>query len=373
MPFVRPRRRPPWWPANEDWPPTHAGHGWHGGPYRFVAPLGCLFVATFVLTMLAVVSLGAFLVTAVLDGGVLTTGLGRAAAGVAFVLVLAVLFASGRGMTRIARPLNALSEAADRVAGGDYATRVEIPTRGPRSVRALVRAFNVMTERLEVDADQRRSLLADVSHELRQPLAVIRGELEAIQDGVHAPDEAHLGLLLQETAVLARLVEDLRTVALSESGTLPLHREPTDLGVLIGEAVASLASAARAGGVEVATQIDAGVPLLEVDPLRVREVLTNLLDNALRYTPAGGRVDVRSALDGAQVRVTVRDTGAGIDPELLPRIFERFVKNDTSRGFGLGLAIARHLAIAHGGSLEASSERGAGTTMTLRLPLNSGA
>ncbi len=369
MPFSRPRHRPPWWPATEEWPPTHGRPGWHRGPYRFAAPLGCVFVATFVLTMLGVVSLGAFLVTAALGGEVLTTGAGRAGALAALILVLLVIMVSGRGVSRIARPLNALSEAAARVAAGDYATRVDEPPRGPASVRALVRAFNVMAARLEVDTEQRRSLLADVSHELRQPLAVIRGELEAIQDGVHLPDDAHLGLLLQEVAVLTRLVEDLRTVALSESGTLPLHREPTDMGVLIGEAVASLQSAALAGGVGLKPHIEDGLPLLEVDPVRVREVLANLIENALRYTPAGGRVDVGAALEDARVRITVADTGAGIDPELLPRVFDRFAKSDTSRGFGLGLAIARHLARAHGGTLEATSALGAGTTMTLLLPV----
>ncbi len=368
MPLGHPRHRPPWWPSTEEWPPKHGPHAWRGGPYRFAAPLGCLFVATFILTMLGVVSLGAFLVTAALGGEVLTTGVGRVAAGAALVLVLLVIMASGRGMSRIARPLNALSEAANRVAAGDYAARVDEPARGPASVRALVRAFNVMTARLEVDTEQRRSLLADVSHELRQPLAVIRGELEAIQDGVHPPDEAHLGLLLQETAVLTRLVEDLRTVALSESGTLPLHREPTDVGVLVGEVVASLGTAAAAGGVTLTSHLDEGLPLLDVDPVRIREVLSNLLENALRYTPPGGSVEVRGTLDGPVVRLTVTDTGSGIDPELLPRVFERFAKSDTSRGFGLGLAIARHLALAHGGTLEAASELGRGTTMTLRLP-----
>lgn len=368
MPFGPPRHRPPWWPATESWPPEHRWRGHYG----FAAPLGCLFVATFALMMLGLVTLGAFALAVVLGSGAPSMG-GRLAVGAALAAVLLVALVSGRGMARIARPLNALSDAAGRVASGDYSARVEEPTRGPASVRALVRSFNVMAARLEVSHEQRRSLLADVSHELRQPLAILRGELEAIQDGVHAPDEARLRLLLQETAVLTRLVDDLRTLALSEAGTLPLHREPTDLGVLIGETVAGLASNATSAGVTLETRIALGLPLLDVDPVRIREVLANLLENALRYTPRGGRVDVEAASEGAWVRVSVRDTGPGIDPELLPRVFERFAKSDTSKGFGLGLAIARHLALAHGGTLEAASVpgggTGGGTTMTLRLPL----
>ncbi|MFN8638095.1 MAG: ATP-binding protein [Dehalococcoidia bacterium] len=365
MPVGPPRHRPPWWPANESWPPERA---W-GRHYGFVAPLGCLFVATFVLTMLGVITLGAFVLSSMF-GGPAAPARPHWVIGIVVAAVVFIVAFSGRGMTRIARPLNALSEAAGRVAGGDYSARVAEPSRGPGAVRALVRAFNVMASRLEVSHEQRRSLLADVSHELRQPLAILRGELEAIQDGVHAPDEARLRLLLQETAILTRLVDDLRTLALSEAGTLPLHREPTDLGVLIGETVAGLASNAMSAGVTLATSIAPGLPLLDVDPVRIREVLANLLENALRYTPRGGRIDVDAVIDGPWVRVAVHDSGPGIDPDLLPRVFERFAKSDTSKGFGLGLAIARHLALAHGGTLEAASAPGEGTTMTLRLPLD---
>jgi signal transduction histidine kinase len=139
--------------------------------------------------------------------------------------------------------------------------------------------------------------------------------------------------------------------------------------VLIGETVASFATAADAGGVALVTQIADGIPLLDVDPVRIREVLSNLIENALHHTPAGGRVDVTAAVEGGRLRVAVADTGSGIDPALLPRVFERFAKGEHSRGFGLGLAIARHLVVAHGGTLEAASTPGAGTTMTLRLRL----
>lgn len=177
-------------------------------------------------------------------------------------------------------------------------------------------------------------------------------------------------MLLQETSILTRLVEDLRTVALSESGTLPLHPEPTDLGMLVGETVVSFTAGAEAAPVRLGSHVEDSLPLLDIDPVRIHEVLTNLVENALRYTTAGWSVEVHATHDGAFVRLTVTDTGPGIDPALLPRVFERFAKGDDSRGFGLGLAIARHLVIAHGGTLDATSAPREGTTMTLRLPLD---
>jgi signal transduction histidine kinase len=269
--------------------------------------------------------------------------------------------------------LDELVDAARRVEEGDYTTRVAEPVarRGP--LRELVRGFNSMTGRLEADAEQRRRLLADVSHELRTPLAVIQGNIEAILDGVHAADDAHLGAILDETHVLARLVDDLRTVALSEGGNLPLHREPTDLSILAAESVASFQSAAEAAGVSLEVHVDDDVPLLDIDPVRIREVLSNLVANALRHTPSGGSIGViaTSTADGKSVEIVVRDTGTGIDPALLPHVFDRFAKAADSRGSGLGLAIARGLVEAHGGSIDVESSAATGTTFRLRVPVRS--
>ena len=227
-----------------------------------------------------------------------------------------------------------------------------------------------MAGRLEEDEDVRRTLLADVSHELRNPLAVIQGELEPIQDGVHAPDEARIATLLGEVEVLSRLVDDLRTVTLAEAGTLALHPEPTDLVVLIEDVAGSYAGLAAADGVELTTEVNDDLPLLEVDPLRLREVLTNLVSNAVRHAGSPGSVELGAAAVDGWVELRVVDSGAGIDPEVLPRVFERFAKDPASPGFGLGLAIARGLVEAHGGgTLVAASEVGEGATMTVRIPL----
>jgi two-component system sensor histidine kinase BaeS len=283
------------------------------------------------------------------------------------------LATAGRTFRRAGMSLDELVDAARRVEEGDYTIRVAEPVarRGP--LRELVRGFNSMTGRLEADAEQRRRLLADVSHELRTPLAVIQGNIEAILDGVHEADDAHLGAILDETHVLARLVDDLRTVALSEGGNLPLHREPTDLSILAAESVASFQSAAEAAGVSLEVHIDDEVPLLDIDPVRIREVLSNLVANALRHTPRGGSIGVvaTSVADGKSVEIVVRDSGTGIDPALLPHVFDRFTKTADSRGSGLGLAIARGLIEAHGGSIEVESSAASGTTFRLRVPVRS--
>ena len=291
------------------------------------------------------------------------------------VLALVGLLVTGRLARGIAGSLDELVEATSRLEDGDYAARVPEHRRGPRPVRALVRGFNTLAARLETDEAQRRTLLADVSHELRTPLAVVQGNVEAILDGVHPADEEHLRAILEETHVLSRLVEDLRTVALSEGGTLPLHREPTDLAVLAGEVVTSFRPAAEAAGVALSATIGPDVPLLEIDPVRIREVIANLVANALRHTPAGGSVTITGqtanvAMDrGEAVELTVRDTGSGIDPALLPHVFDRFAKSSDSRGSGLGLAIARGLVEAHGGTIAVDSPPGEGTVFRCRLPI----
>ena len=236
-------------------------------------------------------------------------------------------------------------------------------------MRNLARGFNEMVTRLESDEAQRRTLLADVSHELRTPLTVVQGNIEAILDGVHEADDAHLEAILEETRVLSRLVDDVRTVALSETGSLPLHREPTDLAVIATDAGGGFRPAATAADVNLTVNVADDVPLLDVDPVRIREVLANLVANALRYTPAAGRVTVAGSAQTGWIRLEVRDTGRGVEPELLPHIFDRFVTGDDSRGSGLGLAIARQLVVAHGGEISAESVLGSGTTIRVRLPL----
>jgi two-component system sensor histidine kinase BaeS len=328
---------------------------------------GCLFGIVFLFGVAGIIGLIASVVSAAGPIGDVVRLLGLA------MLVAGVLAIAGTGRTfrRVAVSLDELVEAAGRVESGDYTTRVREPSTGPRPMRDLARGFNEMVTRLEVDEAQRRTLLADVSHELRTPLAVVQGNIEAMLDGVHEADEAHLGAILEETRVLGRLVDDLRTVALSESGSLPLHREPSDLSIVATDAVAGFRPAATAAGVELTIEVGDDVPLLDVDPVRIREVISNLIANALRSTPAGGSVTVDARVgDGGQaIVVTVRDTGTGIDPGLLPHVFDRFAKSAGSRGSGLGLAIARGLVEAHGGSIDVESTPGQGSTFRFRIPI----
>jgi two-component system sensor histidine kinase BaeS len=300
------------------------------------------------------------------------TGLAYPGSGIlAVVIVIGVIVAlsrTARGARRFALPFGDLIEAAGRVEAGDYTARVATPQRGMREIRWLVQAFNSMAARLEADEGQRRTLLADVSHELRTPLAVLRGELEAMIDGIHPIDEAHLAAAVEQVSMVAQLVEDLRTLALAEAGTLALHREPTDVAVLAQEAATSFEGLAAAAGVRLEVNVASDVPLVELDPLRIRQVATNLIANALRYAPAGSVVSVVAVPMPRAVAVSVADSGPGIAPDVLPHLFERFARSADSRGSGLGLAIARRLVEAHGGSIRAESRPEGGTRVTFELP-----
>jgi signal transduction histidine kinase len=283
------------------------------------------------------------------------------------LFVLMVSFSAARGIRRIVAPLGDLIGAAERVEAGDYSARVR--PRGPRELRALGGAFNNMSARLERSEAERRRLVADVTHELRTPLTVMQGNLEALLDHVYDADDARIESILEETRVLSRLVDDLRTLSLAEAGALALHREPTDVVALVRETAASFRSQADQRGVAIDVKEDTAVPTVEADPVRTREVLTNLLSNALRYTPRGGSVRVGIVPWPDHVSVEVRDTGSGIAEDALPHIFDRFYKSDESRGSGLGLAIARSLVVAQGGEIRASSTPGQGTEIRFTLPL----
>jgi two-component system OmpR family sensor kinase/two-component system sensor histidine kinase BaeS len=291
---------------------------------------------------------------------------GNVARGVGLLLILYGFAFTARSIRRLAAPVGDVIEAVGRVADGDLSARVR--ERGPREARALARAFNAMTTRLEAGEEQRRRLLADVSHELRTPLSVVQGNLEAIVDGVHPADEAHLAAILDETKVLSRLVEDLRTLSLAESGALALHREAIDVGAIVQETVDSFGLQAEPAGVSLTAPVPSALPEVEADPVRAREILSNLIANALRYTPHGGRVVVEARAEDHGVAIEVRDTGAGIAPDRLGLIFDRFYKSPESRGAGLGLAIAKQLVEAHGGQIVATSVLGEGTTIRFTLP-----
>jgi signal transduction histidine kinase len=286
-----------------------------------------------------------------------------------FLVLLAALFWGGRTLRRMSMPLDALLDASNKVADGDYSVRVE--AKGPPEVYSLMKAFNSMAERLQVDDWQRRAMLADVSHELRTPITVIQGNVEGILDGMYPADEARLKSILEETQILSRLVDDLRTMALAESGSLQLKREPTNLTQLIREATTGFQAQANEKEINIELALS-DVDDLHVDPLRIREVLGNILSNALRYTPRGGKVNVglkESAVGGERsVTVIVHDSGAGIESADLPHIFERFYKSSDSGGMGLGLSIARYIVEAHGGKIWAESDEGQGTRISFSIP-----
>ncbi len=360
-------RRPPWWnpdapfpPHSQNWYPMRRRLFWRFGIFLFLfAFIGC-GIFTFLFWFLAL----SFSQTNIPDSiALILRPLGFGA----FLVAVVVLGFTFRAVRRAIIPLGEVIDAAQRVAAGDYSTRVL--ERGPREVRGLTRAFNRMTTQLEANDAQRRAMLADVSHELSTPLTVIQGNLEGMLDGVYALDRAHLEPVLDETRQLARLIQDLRTLALAESGALHLQKEATDLVILLNETLASFRAQATSSGIALVPDAEPSLPNIELDPARIRQVLENLIANALRYTPHGGEIRVRCANMGENVRVEVKDTGRGIPPEEIPHIFERFYKARDSRGAGLGLAIAKSLVEAHGGEMAVSSALGQGTEISFTLRL----
>lgn len=289
----------------------------------------------------------------------------------AIVLLVAVvgLVVVGAGFRRAARPLGEVMEAAERVASGDYSARVD--ARGPAEVRRLTGSFNAMVERLESAESQRRRLLADVTHELRTPLSVIQGQIEGALDGVYPRDDATLRAVLDEARHMSRIIEDLRLLSLAESGALRLDRRPLDVRELADDVLGAYRAQAETAQVALAMEIPADLPAADADATRVREVLENLLSNALRYTPAGGRVVVAARREGERtIALSIADTGRGVPAAELPQLFDRFHRSPDSRGSGLGLAIARDLVRAHGGEISASSDgEGRGTTVRFTLPV----
>ena len=383
-------QRPPWWPENEEWPPRR----WRRRPHNpFFRRLGCLFL---LFNLFLILIFGLFVgtvISAFERGGNLSQPLAwLVPVGLVFViLVLGLAFLAARNIRRMSNPLDELVVASNKVAEGDYSARVE--EKGLSEMRTLLRGFNSMAERLQINDQQRRSMLADVSHELRTPITVIQGNVEGILDGMYPADETRLRLksILEETHILSRLVDDLRTMALAESGSLQLRREPVDLAPLIREVLAGFEAQADEKNIHVDFQA-VDVETIQADPSRLREVLTNVLSNALRYSPRGGEVKVgltesntgveRDALRGeavhlhrTQVQVSkrtvtvfVQDSGPGISAADLPHVFDRFYKSSDSGGMGLGLSIARYLVEAHGGKIWAESKPGEGTKISFALP-----
>jgi len=283
------------------------------------------------------------------------------------VAFLLLVFGVGRGMRRFTRPMDDLIDAAGRIERGDYSAT--IPESGPRELRSVARAFNSMSARLKSSDEQRRSFLADVVHELRTPLSVIQGQAEGIADGVYAADAEHIAPIVDATRSLEVLVEDLRALALTDTGSLALNREPVDPAELVDETVATFVAQAGEARVKLIPSVPSGLPVVDVDPARMRSAIGNVIANAIRHTPSGGSVSVSAVAADARLVISVTDTGEGIAPDLLPHVFERFVRGAGSKGSGLGLAIAHDITTAHGGTIDVESTAGAGTTFRISLPI----
>ena len=293
---------------------------------------------------------------------------GLASAGAAIVISV---FLSRRTLS----PLRALQSAAERLGAGDLSQRVRI--RRDDEVGEMAHTFNAMAEGLERAEEQRRSLMADVAHELRTPLANIQGYVEAMRDGLVAADDATIDTLHQQVLHLAHLVEDLRLLALAEAGALRLDPQPGRIGEVVRASVEAVRPRADSKGVALAVHEAGELPLVAMDQARIGQVIGNLLENAIQHTPDGGSVTVHTEATESGVQVSVTDTGLGIPPDQTKLIFERFHRVDPSRaratgGTGLGLTIAKQLVEAHGGTIAAESTPGEGSRFTFELPRATG-
>jgi signal transduction histidine kinase len=282
------------------------------------------------------------------------------------VLLVLGFVAFGRAIRRTAGPIGGVMDAAGKVTEGDLSARADV--QGPADVRDLARSFNRMAERLEANEEQRRNLLADVAHELRTPLSVIRAHVEGMADGIYEPTADHLALIADETSVMGRLLDDLQLLSNAEAGALRLHRERIEPRELLGSSEATFRAQAGEAGVTLVVEAEEDLPVVDVDPIRIGEVVANLVSNALRHTPTGGTITIAAAREGDDVAFRVTDTGEGIPADELAHVFVRFARSAESRGSGLGLAIAKSLVQAHGGTISAESEPGNGTSIRFTLP-----
>jgi two-component system, OmpR family, sensor histidine kinase BaeS len=276
----------------------------------------------------------------------------------------------------IGRPLRELTTAIRSMSRGNL--RQKVAVRSHDELGELTLAFNQMSDDVERATALRRQMTADIAHELRTPLTVISGYLESLRDGILPPTQERLDTLYEESQHLARLVEDLRTLSLADAGELSLHRQATAPRDLLDRLAQVYHPQAVQQGVQIGIEVEHDLPEIEIDPDRMQQVLSNLVSNALRYTPSGGRITLLARRESPiHLQLIVQDSGAGIAAEDLPRVFERFYRGDHSRqeegASGLGLAIARSIVELHGGTISvASAGAGQGSTFTIELPVEKG-
>jgi signal transduction histidine kinase len=273
----------------------------------------------------------------------------------------------------ILAPVKALIHATRHFGRGDFSRRVEPRDKG--ELGELAQSFNSMAADLERTERLRRNMVADVAHELRTPLSNLKGYLEAISDGVVEPDEKTIRSLHEEASSLSRLVDDLQELSLAEAGEIKLVKQPVDIIGLIKDTVAVMQAKAADRGLTLLTDVPVKLPVVIIDAHRIKQVLSNLLENAIAHTDKGGRITVAARQGEQQILVSVTDTGEGIPAKDLPFIFERFYRVDRSRtrktgGSGLGLTIAKRLVEAHDGTIEVKSEPGQGSIFTFTIPVS---
>ena len=356
--------RPPHFPPSH-FPPRH----WRGSR-RFFLPFVLFFGSTTLLFFIAIAII--FYLAINLGDGHFRGGFLLPLCGIPIAFMLIASIVGNFTFRKFGKPMTDIFSAIDSISEGDLSVRV--PEHYPHQFGQLARRFNHMVSELERADQQRRNLTADIAHELRTPLHIIQGNLEGILDGVYQPTPAHVNNTLDETKLLARLVNDLQILSLAEAGQLPLHPTRFLPADLLQDLASSFSSQAASLGIDLTIKISDSSQEITADYDRLNQVLSNLISNALRHTPPGGRISIEiETMAGEErgARIMVKDTGAGIPAEDIPFIFDRFWRGEKSRServnSGLGLAIAKQLIHMHGGSIDAASELGKGTIFTIEL------
>jgi len=294
------------------------------------------------------------------------TALVLAALGSILIAVLLGLFLA----RTITRPVRDLTAAASSLAEGRPNQQVQV--RSQDELGELTRTFNKMSSDLQDANAQRRQMTADIAHDLRTPLAVITGYLEGLKDGVIKPTPKRFAAMYDEALYLQRLIEDLRTLSLADAGELSLALQPVRPGELLQRLAASYQNQAEQNDIRLTVSIEPDLPVIQADPERMQQALSNLVSNAMRFTPAGGEISLAARRVGDTIWLDVEDTGSGIAADVLPHIFERFYQGDASRqqdGSGLGLAIAKSIIELQGGTISAASAGlGAGSVFSIQMP-----
>jgi len=353
----------PPFPRPHHFPPPH----WRGSR-RFFLPFAIFFGG---ITFLFLAAIGIIIYFAITSGdGHFHASMLFFVCAVPIVFFIITTIVGSITFRRFGRPMTNIFSAIDSISEGDLSVRV--PEHYPRQFGQLAKRFNHMVSELERAEQQRRNLTADIAHELRTPLHIIQGNLEGILDGVYEATPEHINNTLDETQLLARLVNDLQTLSLAETGQLPLHPTRFLVADLIDDLTSSFSSQAVSFGIDLVTEVANPNHEITADYDRLNQALTNLITNALRYTVKDGKITIRTEAIQNGARFTLSDTGAGIPQEDLPFIFDRFWRGDKTRRdrihSGLGLAIAKQIVLAHGGTIDVESKLGKGTKFVIDLP-----